>query len=39
MPEFGRVGGAGAPCKCNETDGIEEPDVSQVIVEDESRRH
>jgi hypothetical protein len=32
--------GAGVPCKCNETDGIDEPDVSQVIVEDHpQRRH
>jgi hypothetical protein len=29
----------GAPCKCNETDGVNEPDVSQVIGEDEPKRY
>ena len=38
-PELGCVCGAGAPCKCNETDGVDEPDVSQVIGEDEPKRH
>ena len=38
--EFGCVCGAGVPCQCNETGGFDEPDVSQVIVEDEpQRRH
>jgi hypothetical protein len=38
--EFGSVCGADAPCKCNETDGVDEPDVSQVIVEEmPQRRH
>lgn len=32
--ELGCVCGAGAPCKCNETDGVHEPDVSQVIGEE-----
>jgi hypothetical protein len=37
--DLGCICGAGVPCKCNETDGIDEPDVSQVIVEDPPRRH
>jgi hypothetical protein len=36
--DLGCVCGAGAPCKCNEADGVDEPDVSQVIVEDRPRR-
>ena len=36
-PELGCVCGAGAPCKCNETDGVDEPDVSQVIGEEIGR--
>jgi hypothetical protein len=31
--------GAGVPRKCNETDGVDEPDVSQVIGEEEPKRH
>jgi hypothetical protein len=36
--QLGCVCGAGAPCKCNETDGIDEPNVSQVIVENGPKR-
>jgi hypothetical protein len=32
--ELGCTCGAGEPCKCNETGGVDEPDVGQVIVED-----
>lgn len=36
----GCVCGAGAPCKCNDADGIDAPDVSRLIVEDgPQRRH
>ena len=38
-PELGCVCGAGAPCKCNETNGVDEPYVSQLIGEDEPKRH
>jgi hypothetical protein len=31
--ELGCTCGAGQPCSCNQTDGIDEPDISQVIVE------
>jgi hypothetical protein len=27
--DIGCVCGAGMPCRCNETDGIDEPDTSQ----------
>jgi hypothetical protein len=32
--ELGCTCGAGEPCKCNETGGVDEPDVGQVIIED-----
>ena len=31
--ELGCVCGAGDPCICNQTDGIDEPDVSQLITD------
>ena len=37
-PELGCICGAGAPCKCNATGGVDEPDVIQVIVDDEPKR-
>jgi hypothetical protein len=36
---LGFICGAGMPCECNRTGGIEEPDVSQVILEDDPKRH
>jgi hypothetical protein len=34
--ELGCTCGAGTPCKCNEVGepGVDEPDISQVIIED-----
>jgi hypothetical protein len=37
--ELGCVCGAGVPCKCNETGGVDELDVSQVIEDGSQRRH
>jgi hypothetical protein len=37
--ELGCTCGAGQPCQCNETDRIDEPDISQVIDEMPKRLH
>jgi hypothetical protein len=37
--ELGCMCGAGMPCSCNKADGIDEPDVSQVIEDGPQRRH
>jgi hypothetical protein len=31
--ELGCTCGAGQPCECNQTDGIDEPDISQVLID------
>jgi hypothetical protein len=36
--DLGCVCGAGMPCNCNETDCVDQPDVSQVIIEDAPKR-
>ena len=36
--EFGCQCGAGMPCECFRADGLEEPDISQVIMRDRSTK-
>jgi hypothetical protein len=31
--------GMGVPCRCNETDGVDQPDVSQVLSEKLPTKH